>query len=67
VSARTRRGSAAALAVVLVVLHLWGPRPGSVEPLLGWMPPELAWRLTWVGLAWLAILLWTAGGDRERA
>lgn len=63
-SARNRRARTAATCSVLLLtaLHFAGHLPwlraraaetlGELRP-GGWMPPELTWRLLWMGLAWL--------------
>ena len=56
--------------VTLVLLHLDSWRPQRPRLYLGWVPEELAWRLAWMGLAWLYLLfvlrfVWTEEAGTE--
>jgi len=42
--------------IVLLVLHLDSWRPKRDLIWFGWMPEELAWRLVWMGLAFLYLI-----------
>lgn len=41
------------LALILVLLHLDFWRPQRAVLYFGWLPEEMAYRLAWMGLAWL--------------
>ena len=49
-------GSAWIGGAALVVLHLDFWRPRRLEPWFGWLPDELAYRIAFIGLAWLFML-----------
>ena len=54
------RWCAGVTALLLLVLHFdihLGLRERSPEMLLGWLPMELAWRLGWMGLAWIWLVV----------
>jgi len=44
-------------ALLLLALHLDFWRPQRARLYWDWIPEELAWRLVWMGLAWI-YLLW---------
>ena len=68
-SRRAHARLAVVLGVVLVALHLDFWRPQRPRSWFGWLPEELAWRLAWMGLAFLYLLYFCAhlwrDGERE--
>ena len=42
--------------LVLVVLHFDFWRPQSARLLFGWLPQELAYRIAYIGLAWIYVV-----------
>ena len=46
--------------LVLLALHLAPWRPAGSGLWMGWIPGELAWRLAWMGLAWLYLVFFCA-------
>jgi hypothetical protein len=59
-SARGHRLVAWLWGLCLLGLHLDFWRPQRVVLYGGWLPEELAYRIVWLGLAWLFLLYFTA-------
>ena len=66
-SRRTHVSLSVLAGAALYVVHHWGWHDAAQPPrlLFGWLPVELAWRLAWMGAAWLFLLHLTSRVWRE--